>query len=151
MKRYAGTLKMVGEGATELRPSGSTYSKLSVIEIGEHDVQNVTATGYMAIQLIPGTPTEIWVQPLAMGCYLMGVRREDAEGRRKLRRAGMMPFVFHLIVMLVIAGPLFLLATVAGFAWAWWAFAIVGGWMLFRLVQGVVGARRMGSLAPDAP
>ena len=148
MKRYTGTLKMVGEGATELRSSGSTYTKLSVIEIGDHDVRGVTANGYMASQLIPGTPTEIWVQPFAMGRYLMGVRREDAEGRRKLRRAGIMPFVFHAMMMLVIAGPLFLLATVAGFDWAWWAFAIVGGWMAFRLAQGIVGTVRMGEDAP---
>ena len=144
MKRYAGTLQMVGEGATELRSSGSTYTKLSVIEIGDHDVRGVIANGYMASQLIPGTPTEIWVQPFAMGRYLMGVRREDADGRRKLRRAGVMPFVFHGLMMLVIAGPLFLLATVAGLDWAWWAFLIVGGWMAFRLIEGIIGTVRMG-------
>ena len=144
MKRYAGMLKMVGEGATELRASGNGYTKLSVIEIGDHDVRGVVATGYMASQLIPGTLTEIWVQPLALGKYLMGVRRQDADGRRKLRRAGAMPFVFHAALMLAVAGPLFLLASVAGFGWAWWAFGIVGGWMLFRLVQAIIGTVRMG-------
>ena len=139
MKRYAGELKMVGEGATEVRASGNGYTKLSVIEIGDHDVRGVTANGYMVSQLIPGTRTEIWVQPLAMGRYLMGVRREG-----RLRRAGVMPLVFHLLMMLVIAGPLLLLATVVGFDWAGWAFAIVGGWMLFRLVEAIVGAARMG-------
>ena len=139
MKKYAGELKMVGQGTTEIRTSGNTYSKVSVIEIGDHDVRNVTANGYMLSQLIPGTPTELWVQPFAMGKYLMGVRRDG-----KLRRAGIKPFLFQLMMMFGILMPLWLLTLAIYVNWLTWIALIVTAWMFAQLMQGIHGTVRMG-------
>lgn len=138
MRKYSGELKMVGQGTTELRSSGNSYSKLSVIEIGDHDVRGVVANGYLASQLIPGTQTDIWTQRLAGSTYLMGVKRDG-----KLRKAGIKPFVFQVMFAIATCIPFAVLGPALGIEWATWVLFGLLAYHAFRLIEAIKGTTEM--------
>ena len=108
MKHYGGGLKKRGDGVTELK-HGST--KYHVIEMGNEDIRDVNANGYISSQMTPGEVSDIWVGPLFGSKYIYGVKLNDG----RVKKMGLGFFFRSMIVKLILLGALALLLFVVIF------------------------------------
>ena len=156
MPTYRGTIRRVGAtGGNPAATTGSTVpalrGKLSVLEIGETELRNVSCSHELYDVLVPGREAELYVQTfLFRGPCIIGVEYVDGDGGKYATSFGEFLAVLSsylllypsIVIVLGVKGGLLLSLAVGHEAALGWSALVVAAALGWSAVKGLLLVRK---------